>query len=205
MKLCHSLYEGLKILGFDKETIKRTGREKHLEDIFLSTLFLNYMLILALYLIIIIIGGDIIYQGRVLNLPVLFGLMLAYPFIFNVITYLIYFIFAATAEVLDKRKTIKPILCIGFHTAFAYGVLAFLVIFLSYFNIISAKFVLLVFFFYFLYSMFVNISTIYEFSLEKTLLCLFLPFFFFGLLILCFGLLFPNLITDIFLNLFISS
>ena len=46
MYLSKSLIDGLKILGFDKQTIKTISKEKSLEEIFLSTLFLNYLIFL---------------------------------------------------------------------------------------------------------------------------------------------------------------
>ena len=89
MYLAHSIFEGIKILALDKEAIKRNSREKNLEEIFLSTLFLNYLIVLILYLISTLNGGFSI-EGRALNPSIFYGLLMIYPFFFNLAIYLVY-------------------------------------------------------------------------------------------------------------------
>ena len=88
MYLAKSLLDGLKILGFDRTTIKRVSREKSLEDIFLSTLFLNYLIVLIIYSLGLATGGYS-FGDRLINSEVLYGFLMIYPFIFNLFVYVI--------------------------------------------------------------------------------------------------------------------
>ncbi len=186
-----SLLDGLRILGFDKETIKQVSKEKSLEEIFLSTLFMNYLLVLFVYLFGMIIGGYSI-EGKELNMPVFFGLLMVYPFAYNLIAYVIYGFFGFTAEMLDKKKTIKPLISVGFHTAIVYSILIMLIGMLSFVSISFAAFLLAFFAAYFLYTMFLSISTVYGFSLSQVLIVLFIPFLIFGIIVMILGLGFPQ-------------
>ena len=117
-----SLVEGLGILGFDKDVIRKVAREKNLEEIFLSNLSINYFLVMITFFVSLAIGGFRI-EGRELNMPVFFGLLMVYPFIFNTVVYILYGFFGLMAELLDKRKTVKPLLSVGYHTAVVYSIL----------------------------------------------------------------------------------
>jgi len=192
MYLVESLINGLKILAFDKETIKKISRERSLEEIFLSTLFLNYIIVLVIYLIGLAIGAYSI-EGREVNMKVLFGLLIIYPFIYNLFVYGIYGFFGFIAEHLNKKKTIKPLISVGFHTAFVYSILLYIVALGSTFNITTGGFIFAFILIYFIYTMFAAISTIYELSFEKTLIVLFVPFLVFGIILLTISMLVPQL------------
>lgn len=202
MYLANSIVDGLKILGFDKETIKKVSREKSLEEIFLSTLFLNYIIVLVIFMIGSFMGGIKI-EGRALNLPVVFGLLMIYPFTYNLIVYAIYGLFGLVAEMLDKKKHIKPLIAVGFHTAIAYTIVIYVIGLLSTFDITYGIFILLLFILYFLYTMFLSISTIYKFSFGQTLIVLFVPFLLIGTVLLLMTMIYPDLIKLILTNLLI--
>jgi hypothetical protein len=184
MYLTHSIIDGLKILGFDKETIKTVSREKSLEEIFLSTLFLNYIIVL----IVFIIGtsmGSIQIAGKSLNLSVFFGLLMTYPFVFNVIIYFIYSIFGLTAELLNTSKKLRPLLSVGFHTGIVYTIIFYIIALLSVYSLELGLFILLLFVLYFLLTMFLSIKIIHNFSNIQTLITLFIPILvFFSLLLI---------------------
>ena len=198
-----SLIEGLKILSFEKDTIKKVSREKNLEEIFLSTLFMNYLIVLIIYLVGVAIGGYSI-GGREINMPVFFGLLMIYPFTFNICVYIIYGLFALFAEMINNSKRAHPILSVGFHTAFVYSIVILIVMAISSkLGFGYAAFVLSIFALWFLYTMFVSIHYVYEFSFPQTLIVLMMPFLLIGILMLFFGTFMPGLISKIILNLFI--
>lgn len=196
MYLYKSIINGLKILGFDKETIKKVSREKSIEEIFLSTLFLNYIVILIIFILATIVGKVAI-GGRELNLPVFFGILMIYPFTFNLIVYGIYGIYGFVAEMINNKKHIKPLITVGFHTAIVYSLILYIIALLSVFNLQYAALLFLTFLFYFIYTMFVTISVIYNFSLEHSLIVVFLPFIILGTFILIFAMMFPEISKNI--------
>lgn len=196
MYIANSLMEGLRILGFDKETIKTVSKEKSLEEIFLSTLFLNYLLVLIVYLIGIVIGGFSI-NGKELNMSVFFGLLMVYPFIYNLIVYLVYWFFGFTAEMLNSKNHIKPLISVGFHTAIVYSVLIYIIALLSTFNLAYGGFLLTVFLLYFLYTMFLSISTIYDYSLGQVLMIIFIPFLVLSALVMFILLVYPDFVRTL--------
>ena len=184
--------DGAKILDFDRGTILKVSRRKKLEESFLSTLFLNFCIVLILFFAILILGGNISYMGKKFNIPVLFGLMLIYPFIFNIIVYLIYSLFGFVAEALDTKNHIKSLLSVGFHAAFVYAILvAFVGVFMLW-NKTLGSFLFWLLLIYFLVVILVSISTIYNFSLPKTLMCLFIPFLILGVLFLALWMISPS-------------
>jgi hypothetical protein len=174
MYLGDSIIEGLKILGFDKETIKKVSKEKSLEEIFLSTLFLNYLIVLVVFLVSLGIGGIQI-QGRDLNMPVFFGLLMVYPFAFNVIVYLVYGLFGVVAELLNSHKKVKPLISVGFHSAIVYTLLFYVIGLLSTYDLMYGLFLLGVFGVYFLLTMFLSVTTIYKFSTPQAMMVLLIP------------------------------
>lgn len=192
--------DGLKILGFDKETVKKVSKEKNLEEIFLSTLFLNYLIILVVYMVGIIQGGFWI-EGREINMPVLFGILMIYPFMYNIIVYAIYGFFGLMAELINSHKRIKPLISVGFHTAIVYSIIIFVIGLLASMNTQFGLILLTLFVFWFLYTMFVSISTLYGYSFGQTLIVLFLPFLLLGIVILIVSIFYPNIIKDC-INLF---
>lgn len=196
MYIGKSVVEGLAILGFDKEVIKKVSREKSLEEIFLSTLFLNYLIVLVVYLVGIFIGGYTV-NGRELNMPVFFGLLMIYPFAFNIIVYVIYGLFGLMAEMLDNKNRIKPLISVGFHTAIVYTILFYIIGMLSTFNTGYGSLMIGLFLLYFIYTMFLAISTIYNFSLGQTLIIVFTPFLIVGIALLLVLLLFPGILTEV--------
>ncbi len=194
--ILHSLMEGLRILGFDKETIKTVSKEKNLEEIFLSTLFLNYLLVLFVYLIGIVIGGYSI-MGRELNMTVFFGLLMVYPFAYNLIVYLTYGFFGLVAEMLNNKNHIKPLISVGFHTAIVYSILFFVIAALTTIDVSYGGFLLGVFALYFLYTMFLSISTIYDYSLGQVLMTLFIPFLIIFAVLMVVIVVYPDFIKDL--------
>lgn len=196
MYLTKSIIEGLKILSFDKETIKRVSREKTLEEIFLSTLFLNYIIVLVVFLIGSFIG-NISINGRELNMPVIFGILMIYPFTYNLIVYVTYGLFGLIAEMLDKRKSIKPLISVGFHTAIVYSIIVYVIALMSTFNLTYGFFILGLFMLYFLYTMFLSISTIYGYSFGQTLIVLFVPFLILGSILMVTLVMYPQILRMI--------
>lgn len=196
MYIYKSIVDGLKILGFDKETIKKVSKEKSIEEIFLSTLFLNYIVILIIFVLTIIVGKVAI-GGRELNLPVFFGILMIYPFTFNLIVYGIYGVYGFVAEMINTKKHIKPLITVGFHTAIVYSLILYIIALFSVFNLQYAVLLFTTFLFYFIYTMFVTISTIYDFSLEYSLITVFLPFIILGTFILIFAMMFPEISRNI--------
>ena len=174
MYLSKSIIEGLKILGFEKETIKKVSREKSLEEIFLSTLFLNYIIVLAVFFIGGIVG-NISLSGREINMPVFFGLLMIYPFVYNLAVYAIYGLFGLVAEMLNNHKKVKPLISVGFHTAIVYTIVFYIISLLSTFNLSYGLFLFGIFILYFLYTMFLSITILYGFSSGQTLIVLFIP------------------------------
>ena len=202
MYIIKSLAEGLRILGLDKPTIKQVSREKDLEEIFLSTLFINYLIVLIVYLFGIMIGGYT-FNGRELNMPIFFGLLMVYPFVFNLKIYLIYGFFAMIAELIDDKKHIKPLLSVGFHTGIVYSFLVLLICTLS--AILGhqlATILLSIFGIYFIYVMFTSISTVYNFSFNQTITVLLIPFLVIGIILTIIGAINPNILGDIITILF---
>ncbi len=174
MYISRAIVDGLRILAFDKETIKKVSREKSLEEIFLSTLFLNYFIVLIVFILGAAIG-DIRISGRELNMPVFFGLLMIYPFMYNIGIYLVYGLFGSVAELLNKSKHVKPIISVGFHTAIVYGVIFYMIGLLSTFDVNYGLFLLAIFCLYFLLTMFLAISTVHGFSTGQTLIIIFVP------------------------------
>ena len=202
MYVRNSISQGLKILSFDKKTIRHVSREKSLEEIFLTTLFINYLLVLITFLGGIAFGGYSL-AGRELNMPVFFGILMVYPFVFNFVVYFLYGFFALMAEVIDPKKHIEPLMSVGFHSAIVYSFLIFVVAFVSLFlGLAYGVFVMSVFFAWFVYTLFVSISELYRFSLPQTLIVLIVPFIIIGLVFIFFSLFFPGLITQVLLSVF---
>ncbi|MDA3855967.1 MAG: hypothetical protein PF569_06900 [Candidatus Woesearchaeota archaeon] len=191
MYLSKSILDGLKILGFDKETIKTVSREKSLEEIFLSTLFLNYVIVLVVFILVKLSEGITI-MGRDLNPPVFFGLLMVYPFIYNVVIYGIYGLFGLFAELINPSKKVKPLLSVGFHTAIVYTILIYIIGLVTTYSVNLGMFLLSFFVIYFLLSMFLSLSIIYNYSHAQTLIVLFLP------LLLISTLIFIGLYTNLF-------
>ncbi len=199
--LSKAVVDGLTILGFDRKTIKRVSQEESLEEIFIATLFLNYFIVLIIYILGLLTGGYRI-EGRLLNPSVLYGILMIYPFFFNLVVFLLYGLFGAVSELLDKKKHIKPLLSVGYHSAIVYTLIFYIIGLLMTIDVSYGVFLFGAFVIYFIYSMFINLSTIYGFSLEKTLITIFVPFTFIGMLILVLALMFPTTIINLLSNVF---
>jgi len=200
MYIGNSLMDGLKILGFDKETITKVAREKSLEEIFLSTLFFNYFIVLIVFFISLITGGVTI-NGRELNESIFFGLLMIYPFAYNLVIYIVYGFFGACAELLQKAKSVKPLISVGFHVGIVYSIIVALVGVCFTIDMIYGYFLLLVFIFYFLLTMFLSISTIYKYSMNQSLIILFIPILVFVIIIvLLFTFFDSNIVLGILFN-----
>jgi len=191
MYITKSILDGLSILGFDKDTIKKVSREKNLEEIFLSTLFLNYLIVLIVYILGILMGGYSV-EGRSLNMPVIFGFLMIYPFLFNLVVYAIYGFFGLMAELLNSKSHVKPLVSVGFHTAIVYTIVIYIIGLLSLFDVSYGLFLLFMFILYFIYTMFQAISVVYGYSLGQTLIVLFVPFLLLGLSMLMCFIFFPS-------------
>lgn len=174
MYISQSIIDGLKILGFDKETIGKVSREKSLEEIFLSTLFMNYLIVLVVFICTTLTGG-VSFGGRDINQPVFFGLLMIYPFVYNLIIYVIYGFFGVVAELLNNKKHVKPLISVGFHTAIVYSILFYVIGLLGTFDPAYGLFLFAVFCIYFLFTMFLAISEIYNFSGAQTLIIIIIP------------------------------
>ena len=194
--MSNALSDGLKILGFDKPTIKKISKEKSLEEIFLSTLFMNYLIVLIFYMATLIIGNLYI-DGRELNMTVVWGLLMVYPFVFNVIVYFIYASFACIAELIDNKKKLYPLLSVGYHTAIVYTVLIYVIGVIFLLNVHLGLFLFISFILWFIYTMFIAIKEVYNFSLNQTLIVLFLPFLFLGIGLIIGNFFYPNLTSQI--------
>jgi len=195
MYLTKSLIDGLKILGFDRETIKTVSKERSLEEVFLSTLFLNYIIVLIIFTISMI-TGPINLSGRELNMPVLYGILMMYPFIFNLIVYVVYGFFGLMAEMLNNKNHIKPLISVGFHTAIVYTVIIYLIGLTSLIDVTYSLFLLTVFILYFIYTMFLSISTIYEYSFAQSLIIVLVPFLLIGIILLITIMIYPEALKD---------
>lgn len=196
MYITKAIVDGLRIIGFETQTIKRLGREKSLEEIFLSNLFLNYLIVLVIYMLGLIQGTFTI-DGREINMPILFGFLMVYPFIFNLFVYVIYGLFGFVAEMIDKKAHIKPLLSVGFHSSIVYTIIIYVVALIATFNSVYGLFLLGMFLTLFIIVMFRVISVIYNFSLHQTLIVLFIPFVLLGLGLLILNILFPGIIINL--------
>lgn len=201
MYLTKSIVEGLKILSFDKETIKKVSREKNLEEIFLSTLFLNYIIVLVVFIISNLVE-KVTLEGRELNMTVIFGLLMIYPFTYNLIVYASYGIFGLIAEMLNSTKKVKPLISVGFHTAIVYTLIIYIIALLSTFNLNYGLFLFGLFMLYFIYTMFLSISTIYGYSFGQTLIILFVPFLLVGAILMILLMGYPQLFQIILTKLY---
>ncbi len=188
--------EGLRILGFDKETIKKVSKERSLEEIFLSTLFLNYLIILVVFIIATISGGVYI-NGRELNQEILFGLLMIYPFTYNIIIYSIYGFFGLIAEMLNSKNSVKPLISVGFHTAITYSIVFYVIALLSTISLSYGLFLYLLFIIWFILTMFLSISTLYKYSLPQTLIIIFVPFLIIGTILLILIMVYPEILRNI--------
>lgn len=198
MYLAQSLVDGLKILGFDKETIKKTSKEKSLEEIFLSTLFMNYLIVLVIF-IAAMITNTITINGNELNMPVLFGFLMIYPFAYNLFVYCLYGFFGLMAEMVNRKTHVKPLIAVGFHTAIVYTILVYIIALIAIFNLSYAIFLLCAFGLYFIYAMFVSIHTLYQYTIGQTLIVILLPLLVLFLALL--GLFILDIPTSIVFNL----
>jgi hypothetical protein len=202
MYISKSIIEGLKILGFDKETIKKTAREKSVEEIFLSTLFLNYIIVLIAFVIGILKGGYSI-GGRAIEPSVLYAILMIYPFFYNMVIYVIYGFFGLFAELVNPKKSIHPLLSVGFHTAIVFSVIIYVIGLIATIDLSFSIFLFVAFVFYFIYVMFNVMHVVYGFSLEQSLIAVLLPFLLLGFAIFVTFSVYPQLADRMFMALFI--
>ena len=195
MYITKSIIDGLKIIGFETQTIKKLAREKSLEEIFLSNLFLNYLIVLVIY-ILGLIQGTFTIEGREINMPILFGFLMVYPFLFNLGVYLIYGLFGFVAEMIDPKSHIKPLLSVGFHSSIVYTIILYIIGLIATFNTIYALFLLIIFSLLFIIVMFRVLGVVYNFSLHQVLIVLFIPFLLIGILILILNIIFPSILSN---------
>lgn len=179
MYISKSIIEGLKILAFDKQTIKKTAREKTLEEIFLTTLFLNYLIMLIAFIFGLLKGGYYI-EGKMLNPSVLYAIMLIYPFFFNLGVYVVYGFFGIFAELVNPKKRIKPLLAVGFHSSIVFSIVFYIIALTSTLDLSLGIFLIIAFSLYFLYSLFISMHHVYGFSAEQSLISVILPFLLLG-------------------------
>lgn len=196
MYITNSIIEGLKIIGFDSQTIKKLAREKSLEEIFLSNLFLNYLIVMIIYLLGLVQGTFTI-EGREINMPVLFAFLMVYPFLFNLAVYVVYGLFGFIAEMLDNQKRIKPLLSVGFHSSIVYAIIIYIIALISSFNIAFGFFLLSAFIILFFVVMFRVLSVVYSFSLHQILIIIFLPIILIVGIYIIANLFFPEFFSNI--------
>jgi cation transport ATPase len=183
MYIAQSIIDGLKILGFDKQTVKKVSREKDVEEIFLTSLFLNYIIVLIAYIIGNFTGGYYI-GDRMLNPTAVNALLMIYPFVFNLVIYFIYGGFGMFAEIVNPKKHVKPLLSVGFHTAVVYSVLFYIFALLATIDVNYALFLFLVFGVYFLAAMVFVTHVTYGFSTNQSIIVVLSPFLFLSLILL---------------------
>ena len=197
MYIIHALIDGLKILSFDKQVIRRVSKEKSLEDIFLSTLFVNYMVVLVCFLVIVAMGGQLYLEDRMLNMPVLMGLLLMYPFAFNIVVYAIYSLFGLMAELVNTKNHVRPLLSTGFHSAIAYAPILYGIAVITTASITFGLVLLGLFIAYFLVIMFYIISTIYKYSFAQSMMVLLIPLLIAGIALTILSVFVPQISESI--------
>ncbi|MFT4244105.1 MAG: hypothetical protein ACMXYB_01475 [Candidatus Woesearchaeota archaeon] len=202
MYIIHALIDGLKILSFDKQVIRRVSKEKSLEDIFLSTLFVNYMVVLVCFLVIVAMGGQIYVEDRLLNMPVLMGLLLMYPFAFNIIVYAIYSLFGLMAELVNTKNHVRPLLSTGFHSAIAYAPILYGIAVITTASIAFGVLLFTIFVIYFLVIMFYIISTIYKYSFAQSMMVLLIPLLIAGIALTILSVFIPQVSENIIIFVF---
>lgn len=181
MYIVHAIVDGLKILSFDKQVTKKVSKEKSLEDIFLSTLFVNYMVVLVCFLVIVSMGGQLFIEDRPLNMPVVMGFLLMYPFAYNIVVYILYSFFGLMAEIVNAKNHVKPLLSAGFHSAIAYAPIIYAIAIVFTASISIGLILFAVFGIYFLIAMFHTISIVYKYSFAQSLIVLLIPMLILGL------------------------
>ena len=189
--------DGAKILDFHKKTIKKVSKEKKLEDSFLNNLLLNFCVVLILFLTILSFNTNSAANQK-LNLYILFGVLLIYPFIFNTIVYLWYSLFGFVAEMLGAKDEVKSLLSVGFHSTFIYAIFISIIGTIMFWNSGLGKILFWIIILHFLCVTFASIKEIYKFSNQKTLMCIFVPFILLGVIFLALWLIFPSQIQTIF-------
>ena len=105
---------------------------------------------------------------------------------------LVYGLFGLIAEMLNTKEHVKPLISVGFHTAIVYTILVYVIGILATIDVMYAAFLLCAFMLYFIYTMFLAISTIYEFSLSQTLIVLFVPFLLLALALMIVLIFYPD-------------
>ncbi len=191
MYIIHAIEDGLKILGFNRQVIKKVSKEKSLEDIFLSTLFVNYMIVLVCFLVIVAVGGQLMIEDRALNMPVVMGLLLMYPFAYNIVVYALYAFFGLMAELVNSKNHVRPLLSAGFHSAIAYAPIIYVMTLILTASVQFGAMLFAAFALYYLIDMFHIISTVYKFSLPQTLIVIFVPIIIIGIGLMLFLTLMP--------------
>lgn len=202
MYIIHAIEDGLKILGFNRQVIKRVSKEKSLEDIFLSTLFVNYMIVLVCFLVIIAVGGQLFIEERALNMPVIMGLLLMYPFAYNITVYILYAFFGLMAELLDSKNHVRPLLSAGFHSAIAYAPIVYAMALVLTASVQIGTLLFAAFALYYFIDMFHIISTIYKYSLPQTLIVIFVPIIILGIIMIGFTVMMPGVTDSLVSSLF---
>ena len=202
MYIVHALIDGLKVLSFDKQVIRRVSKEKSLEDIFLSTLFVNYMVVLVCFLVIVAMGGQLYLEDRMLNMPVLMGLLLMYPFAFNIVVYGVYSLFGLMAELVNTKNHVRPLLSTGFHSAIAYAPILYGIAVITTASVTLGLILLAVFSIYFLLIMFYIISVVYKYSFAQSMMVLLIPLLIAGIALIFLSVFMPQISQNIMMYLF---
>ncbi len=199
--LINSIRDSFEILKLNKRVLNRVTSERSLEEIYLSNLFLNYLFALIVFSIFVFVG-DIKINGRELNSVVFLGLLLIYPFFFNTFVYVLYLLFGLSAEIINRKKHIEPLIHIGFHSSLIYSIFMFIIFFLAVIKGFFGLFILDLVIIYFLYSMFFIIKETYDFSNQKTLISLLIPIFTIGVILSIFVLFNPLIFDNMIIFLF---
>ncbi len=161
MYLNKSLKDGLKILKFSKAKIKQVSKEKNLEEMFLVNLFMNYLIVLVLFFVILLTGGIVI-NKKVIDTKIFFSLLLLYPFAYNLIMYSFFGFYGLLAEYLNSIKKIKPLLAVGYHVSLVYSLIIYIIFLIYLINQELGIFLFISLFIYFIYTLFVILKVIYN-------------------------------------------
>lgn len=180
MQLYKTLKEGVDVLKCKSTSIRQISRDKDLEEVFLVNLFLNYIIVLVFFFFMIGSGVKNVFGG--INDQSLFALLLIYPFIYNLVIYLIFGLFGILAEFLNRKKKVKPMLSVGYHVGVVYAVLVYIIALIGVINPVYSFYLSIILFIYFLYMMLVSMKSVYKLSGNETAITILLFLFILSLI-----------------------
>ena len=200
-EIFRQISSGLRLLDFKEDAINKFKKEKSLEDIFLSNLFVNYFLCLITFTLFLIFG-EFSFNQEAINTAIFLAFLLIYPFLYNILVYIVYGIFGFTAEVLEPKKHIKPLISIGYHISIIYSLFFFIIASIFLISPLLGKILLVIYFIYFFIHLFITISKVYNFSLPKTLIVVLAPLLTLSLFFLLISIFFPQILVALIIFLY---